>query len=83
MNEFEFEVNCHIFRTVKGPFSQPQEIPDELFQMKDCATNEDYENGELIKADPCKEFINQIRNNSSAEFLELKMRIVNGRSIHM
>lgn len=68
---------------MKGPFSHPQSIPNELIKMEDCATNEDYEIGDLIKADPCKEFINQFRNNSTVEFVKLKKRIINGRSVHM
>lgn len=73
-----------ICRKVRGPFSQPQRIPDDFNKIKSCATDEDYcQSGALYKADPHKEFINQMRNNSSAEFAELKRRIVNGRSVHM
>lgn len=68
---------------MKGPFSHPERIPDGLAKMNDCATIEDYESGELKIADPYKEFMNQFRNDTSVEFVELKRRIVNGRSIHM
>lgn len=73
----------YFFRTVKGPFSHPQRVPDALIKMKDRATTEDYENGDLAKADPFKEFIHQLRNNNSADFVGLKRRIINGRSVLM
>lgn len=71
------------FREIRGPFNHPTRVPDELIKVKRCATEKDYENNALSKADPFKEFLDQYRNDEVAEFVELKRRIVNGRSILM
>lgn len=76
-------VASYLRRSVKGPFSHPKIIPDELNKMKACASEVDYESGDLSKADPLKEFINQRRNNVLVDFVERNKRIVNGRLVHV